>query len=260
MKTKSILALLACVALSGCGGGQKADVKVTTTKPEDKPAPAPAPASSYQGGAVSDGGSISGTVTYAGSEQPSTIKPTTDHEACGPATEAKPAGDLVVKDGKLANVVVYIDGITRGKDYSPSAVTIDNENCMFKPHVAIGHVGQNIVAKNSDPVMHNTHLKLAANGRDGGNIALPPAGQAVEKQLRTKGLTNVTCDAHDWMKAYLYVTDNPYATVTDEDGKFKFDDVPAGTYTVRFWHERMPAKEASATVAAGSDVVTDVAF
>ena len=38
-------------------------------------------------------------------------------------------------------------------------------DCTFTPHVSIGHVGGKIAAKNSDPVLHNTNLKLKEKGR-----------------------------------------------------------------------------------------------
>jgi hypothetical protein len=34
------------------------------------------------------------------------------------------------------------------------------------------------------------------------------------------------------------VVDHPYAAVTDKDGKFKIDLLPAGEYEFRVWHER----------------------
>lgn len=49
----------------------------------------------------------------------------------------------------------------------------------------------------------------------------------------------VTCDIHPWMKAYWYVSDNPYAVVTDKDGKFTIKDIPEGKNNFRTWHEKV---------------------
>jgi hypothetical protein len=57
------------------------------------------------------------------------------------------------------------------------------------------------------------------------------------------------CDVHPWMTGYLVVTDNPFHAVTGDDGSFTINNVPAGTYTVEAWHERLGTKQAQLTVA-----------
>ena len=41
------------------------------------------------------------------------------------------------------------------------------------------------------------------------------------------------------MRAYLIVTEHPYTAVTNAAGRFSLDQVPAGDYTLRLWHERL---------------------
>lgn len=41
------------------------------------------------------------------------------------------------------------------------------------------------------------------------------------------------------MTAYVLVLDHPYAAVTDKDGKFKIENLPAGELEFRYWHERV---------------------
>jgi Carboxypeptidase regulatory-like domain len=47
----------------------------------------------------------------------------------------------------------------------------------------------------------------------------------------------VTCDTHAHMRAYILSFEHPYFTVTDGDGRFQIDQVPAGSYTLKAWHE-----------------------
>lgn len=248
----------ALATLTACGGGS------STPAPASAPAPAPsapaAPVSSYTGAPVTDGGSITGTVSYTGAETDSMVTVTKDDATCAVAGKERPAETLVVKDGKLANVIVTIQEMKSGKPFTPDTVTIDNQNCDFKPHVLVGWTGGKIAAKNSDPVLHNTNLTLSEGNRPLYNIALPNQGQVVEKDLRKPGLVNIKCDAHEWMHAYMLVSDSPYATVTAEDGTFSLNDVPPGTYTVKFWHEKLGEKTAEVTVAAATPATLDQAF
>lgn len=261
MKLKLMLAAVAVATLAACGGG-------STPAPSPAPAPAPKPAepaaplSSYTGGPVTDGGTISGTTTYAGTETDTTVTINKDNQACEmhPGESAHAAETLVVADGKLANVFVWIDGITKGKDVPAGTVTIDNIQCRFTPHCVVGRVGGKVAAKNSDPILHNTNLSFVEGGKSIANIALPTQGQTVEKDLRKPGLVNVKCDAHAWMQSWLLVADHPYAAVTDASGAFSLTDVPAGSYTLKFWHERLGEKSVPVTVAAGAVATADQAF
>ena len=40
------------------------------------------------------------------------------------------------------------------------------------------------------------------------------------------------------MDSYIEVLDQPYAAVTDTDGKFRIEKLPAGEHTFTVWHER----------------------
>jgi len=61
----------------------------------------------------------------------------------------------------------------------------------------------------------------------------------------------VFCDIHSQMTAFVVVLDNPFFVQPDEDGSFKIDRVPPGTYTLKVWHERLTAPEQKITVTAG---------
>ena len=58
------------------------------------------------------------------------------------------------------------------------------------------------------------------------------------------------CDVHPWMVAWLSVMPHPFFASTQTDGKFKIDNLPAGTYEIEAWHEKLGTQKASVTVAA----------
>jgi hypothetical protein len=62
------------------------------------------------------------------------------------------------------------------------------------------------------------------------------------------------------MSAYIVVVDHPYYAVTDDTGKFTLADVPAGTYTVEFWQEKLGTQTKQVTVAAGGATMADFAY
>jgi hypothetical protein len=42
------------------------------------------------------------------------------------------------------------------------------------------------------------------------------------------------------MKAYHFPIDHPYVAVTDKDGHFKIEGLPAGKHLFNVWHESAP--------------------
>jgi hypothetical protein len=70
-------------------------------------------------------------------------------------------------------------------------------------------------------------------------------------------LIRVKCDAHKWMRAWIWELDHPYFATTGEDGHFTIKDVPPGTYTLVAWHEAAGENSASVTVVAGKTVTAD---
>jgi hypothetical protein len=50
------------------------------------------------------------------------------------------------------------------------------------------------------------------------------------------------------MQAFIRVDPHPFHAVTDADGKFSIAGVPAGTYKLKFWHERFFGQDVDVTV------------
>ena len=230
-------------------GGARASVQATPA----------AKKGDYEGMAsVAGAGKITGVVTYAGEKTDPEV--TVEKDKCAHAAGTHPEHALVVNEKHVANAVVYIDKIAKGKKHDPATVTINNLNCAFSPRVQVAMVGDTVAAKNSDPILHNTHLYLSQGNKNLFNIALPKQGQVIEKTFKKPGLVDVKCDAHAWMQGWVYVAPHPYVTVTGPDGTFSLDEVPPGEYTVKFWHEELGEKEATAKVEAGGTVTLEVSM
>ncbi len=191
---------------------------------------------SYKGGDVSNGGTISGKVTWTGAKpklEPFEINK--NPEVCDTAKSGKrPSSRLAISEsGGVANAVVYLEGIQAGKPLGKTGAKLDQKGCRYDPHIIIIPRRTELSMSSSDAILHNVHMFGAANY----NIPFPDKN-TVAKKMRKAGVVRVQCDAgHGWMSAYVFVINHPYYAVTDENGAFTWTDVPAGKYTVKMWHE-----------------------
>jgi plastocyanin len=207
-----------------------------------------APADAYKEETVSDGGSVVGRVIFKGSPPERTIIPNKNKSVCdGMRKEALiEVGD----DNGVKDAVVYLKSVESGKRWpAKRTYTLNNKKCAFEPHVQAMPVGDTLTILDSDPILHNTHGFIRGNTVF--NVALPFKGAKVEKKINTAGLMHVKCDVHQWMRAWIYVADNPYYALSSEDGDFSIGDIPPGDYTVVIWQEGAETVEKPVTVKAG---------
>jgi len=253
--------IIACLSLVPACGGKDGDSGAKSTKSAKKGKKGKKGKKSKYNGldTVPNAGSISGTISYAGDAKDAAVTVTKDNETCDPAGKA-PEGAVIVTDGKVKNAVVYLDGVKEGKKFDKGTLLVDNVACVFTPRVSVAHVGDQLDAKNSDPVLHNTHLFLKKGNKNLFNIALPQKDQIITKKLKKSGLVDVRCDAHEWMQAWVYVSTHPYVALTGADGSFSMSDVPAGDYTAKIWHEKLGEKDAKVSVTAGGDAKVEVSL
>jgi hypothetical protein len=186
-------------------------------------------AQAYQEVQVSGGSSIKGKVVYKGRVPTRTIVPTKDIEVCGQPREEPEV--RVGADQGVQDSIVYLDGVAQGKPWPAAAKSpaLDNKSCTFQPHIQAIPAGK-LSVRNSDPMLHNTHGFYGR--RSAFNIALPNQGQSIDVDLPRTGQVRIECDAHGWMRGWVYVVDSPYYAVTGADGAFTIADVPPGNYTL----------------------------
>jgi len=192
---------------------------------------------------VKNGGSISGIVRLGGSKyQAEEMEMTKDQPSCG-KRKASPRLELG-KNNSVKNAVVYLEGITAGKKLDSSGTIIVNqEGCVYTPHISIVPQGAQLVITNSDAILHNVHAYDDLRSRQTAfNIAQPIRGQrTVVKQAalaKCGEQISLTCDAgHPWMSGFVFSTSHPYYAITDGDGHFQLDGIPPGTYKLVMWHE-----------------------
>ena len=204
----------------------------------------------YQGGDVKDGGSISGTVKFKGTAPaPKKIDVSKDKEVCGKSPKYDQS--LEVKGGNIADAVVMITDIKTGKKIELKKVTLNQQGCQYHPHVLAFPVGSPVEILNPDGILHNIHSYSKINSPF--NMAQPKFKKTMEVKIQKPEVVEVRCDVHSWMEGWLVATENPYFAVTDESGSFKLENVPAGTYTVEVWQQKLGKTSQKVTVKAKQD-------
>jgi hypothetical protein len=196
-----------------------------------------------------DGIAVSGRAVYVGG-LPKTqyILVHRDRAFCG---HSVPNEALVVdrESRGIAAVVVSLEGVHKGKSFSDeSTAVIENRSCRFEPR-ALGASNGTLEIRNSDPILHNTHVRKDSQyGPNVVNVVQPPRGNVISKPLRQTGILDVRCDAHPFMQASIHVFDHPYFAVTNEAGEFRLSKVPPGSYRLRIWHQTLGIHERPITV------------
>jgi hypothetical protein len=195
--------------------------------------------SGYQVISVTDGGTIKGTVKWQGALPhlvPSEINK--DPLVCDPLGQKhRDLGRLLVApDGGVANTVVFLRNVTRGKamDIPASRRFLNQKSCRYEPHILLVPLQATLTVRSSDPLLHTVHMSGAADY----NLPFTTEGQEIARPMNREGVVSLRCNAgHVWMNGEMIVAPHPYYAVTDQEGKFELTEVPAGDYEIVAWHE-----------------------
>jgi plastocyanin len=244
--------LSATLVVTGCGKKSDLDEDLNDDTEEGGGAATPAPPLDA---------TVTGHVVFTGAAPaPSSTDVGTD-PICTSKAAAMPAEvtqEVAVKDGKLANVFVYVSAGLEGKSFPAPAepVVLDQQGCRYHPHVLGVMVGQTMQVKNDDNTMHNIHGTPTKNKAF--NVGQPTQGQVNPVTFdQEEVMVPVSCDVHGWMHSYIGVLPHPCYAISKPDGSFEFK-APAGEYTVTAWHEKLGTKTQKVTVAANGKA--DITF
>ncbi len=189
----------------------------------------------YEEVAVTDGGTLSGTVRFVGPPpRRPPIHVDRNQDVCGDRASAEVL--VVGPEGGVEGSVILVEGVTRGKRVEGETV-IDTRGCRFVPRVAAVTAGARVRVHNADPIVHNPRGDLGR--RPVFNLALPGRDRVIDitRRLRTPGVVRVVCGVHAHMLGWLVVHESPYVAVTDARGAWRIDGVPPGRYRITMWHE-----------------------
>ncbi|PWT94164.1 MAG: hypothetical protein C5B54_00450 [Acidobacteria bacterium] len=241
--------LLTVLFVIACGGGQEESSTPT-------PAPAAKPAAPSGGGNAYDASkataTITGKVTFDGAKPTLATLQMSADPYCK-TQHTTPVTEQTVElnpDGTLKDVFVYVkEGADKWTFTPPTEpAVLDQQGCMYHPHILGLMVGQPLTIKNSDSTLHNIHAQATKNQEF--NQGMPTKGMEIQKTFTTEEMIPVKCDVHRWMSAHWMVVKNPFFSVTGDNGTYTIK-LPAGTYTIEAWHEKYGTQTQQVTVKDG---------
>ncbi len=178
-------------------------------------------------------GTVTGKIKTSANHSSVSVVVTKDTAVCGESVISEKL--IVNESGGLKNAVVMIEGVGVAK---PGAVSINQEKCRFNPHVLVVAPGTEVAVNNMDETTHNFHTYAFEN---------EPVNFSQPASLKTKKVTGenfeepevveVKCDIHEWMNAWIVVSETSAVAVTGADGSFTINDIPPGSHKIRVWHE-----------------------
>ena len=206
-------------------------------------------------------GTISGRVLFKGEPPPrKELRVTLNKKTCGHTYRSESL--LVSEKGGIQNVVVSLLRIPKGLpiETGDKPIQIDQQKCIFIPHVLLVPAGVEFEVLNSDPVLHSFHT-MGAHNKELNIIQTKTKRRRLPLTFPEPDTIKVVCDVHSWMKAWIIVTEHPYYALTDADGQFRLENVPEGSYRIRAWHEELgkhPVQEVVVTT--NQDAQVDFEF
>jgi plastocyanin len=204
-------------------------------------------------------GDITGTIKLDGkAPQAATIDMAAVKECADQHPDPVYDESLEVGDkGGIQNVVVSItpaEGQKLPGDVPKDPAVLDQQGCMYIPHIVAMMAGQTLLIKNSDPFLHNSHSLSQDNPPF--NKPQPTkdeAGIAIT-DLKTPEYFKIKCDVHPWMEAYIAVMATPYFAVSDDSGNYTIkglDKLPDGEYTLTAWQETLGQQDKKIKIVGG---------
>lgn len=205
-------------------------------------------------------GTITGDVKYLDAvPKLAPVKVTKDQDYCGETLPNETY--LVDASGGLKNVVVFLEAITPVVPANPQKLSvIENSGCRYAPRILAIQKGERLRIKNNDPKLHIPHSYLKE--KTVFMLSLPFKNTTLEatQKVRDTGILKLVCDTHAWMLGFVHVFDHPFFAVTDDQGAFSIPDVPAGSYSLKAWHEDAGVRSQEVVVTETGDIRVSFEF
>src|SRR4051812_20272080 len=148
--------------------------------------------------------------------------------------------------------VVYLETVPRAafEQNEDRRARMDQRNERFVPHVLAIVAGTYVDFPNDDNTYHNVFSLSKTKEFNLGRYA---AGKSKAIRFERAGIVRVFCDIHSHMNAFILVFAHRYFAVTDDEGRYRIENVPPGTYTVEVWNEMIRGEPPRHTITIGEN-------
>ena len=240
---------LMLLVMAGCGGGDGGGGGAGGAAAVENPVDA------------ATAGNIAGSVVFEGDAPSMDDIDMSSESVCAAKHASTPMVQEVVvnSNGTLANVFVYVkEGLESLQFPTPEAVLLNQDGCVYLPHVLGVMAGQDITIRNSDGLLHNINASPDINR--GFNSSQPVNMETTRSFGAAEVMVPLRCDVHGWMNAYVGVLDHPYHSVSNSSGAFNLSTLPPGDYVIEAWHERYGTQTQNVTVSTGETAEVTFTF
>jgi hypothetical protein len=194
----------------------------------------------------------------------SAIVPTHDLDVCKPFTETRVPS---AHDG-VGNAVAWLVGVESGPvDERPRRASLSLDRCRLEPRVQAVPKGGTLLVTSRDAMMSRLRFVDAGAASTGtspirATISLTDAGQVVPNSavLSSAGLVEIRDDLHPWVRGFIAVAPHPFVDVTNAEGVFRFEGVPAGRYTLVVWQEKLGVHSQVVNITAGARTSVSIEY
>ena len=146
--------------------------------------------------------------------------------------------------GENESAVIWLESTDEGKP-PDTPVKISQRNLQFLPEFIVAVKGQRVDMPNDDDVAHNVY---SFTGMNQFNLGVYAKGEYRSVTFDKTGIVDVFCSIHRQMHARIFVVPTRYFVTSKPGQAFNINDVPAGKYTLKVWHERSRMLEKSIVV------------
>jgi plastocyanin len=192
---------------------------------------------------------------------PATAATITGHVALpkAAATVVNKRYEIVSTGGVVATnppvAVVYLEG-SFPPPAEPPVHRVEQKDLMFVPQLLPVRVGARVEFPNLDDTFHNIFSYSPAKRFDLGRY------RANEKPVPAvifdePGLVVLRCDIHEHMRGIILVLATPHFVVTEADGTYRLNDLPAGRYKLKAWVNSRTTLEHDVELSAAGELRVD---
>jgi plastocyanin len=167
--------------------------------------------------------------------------------------------EIVTKGGVLSTqpplAVVYLDGALP-RPASLPVKQVRQKDLTFIPSLLPVRVGTKVEFPNLDDTYHSIFSYSPAKRFDLGRYR--PEERPIPSEIFDKpGLVTLRCDIHEHMRGLILVLNTPYFVMTDTDGHFRLEGLPAGHYTLKAWVDSRTTREKPVELKSGQTLHVD---
>lgn len=159
-----------------------------------------------------------------------------------------PGGAPASREVQPVPRVAFLEGSVGSNAGRANTPEMAQRDTAFGPPLLVVPVGASVEFPNRDPFFHNV---FSYSGPKRFDLGRYPRGESKAVVFDEPGIVKIYCEVHEFMRAAVIVTENPFHAVVAQDGSFRIEGVPPGRHTLVVWDADGGEKRTEVAVVAG---------